>query len=242
MERTKIIERVKMLKEEALKYGAVLDLNADDIIDMEHLDCFWYGGPLATIEYRGEKINFDIHGEVRLSILDETFDQEIYRYINKNNSGAYSDAELRGYIKNDAQLQEMDNSGRLAWHNNNWIEFFAEVNGEELNDVVGENNILEAFKDIKPYIDMIDEELAAWTDSVTDPKSSVTTQKLKKAYPVNTKIVLDKMDDIQAPPVGTVGIVTKVDDMGDICVNWETGSTLKIIVGVDKFHVIHSEQ
>jgi hypothetical protein len=42
------------------------------------------------------------------------------------------------------------------------------------------------------------------------------------------------MDDAQAPPVGTRGTVIGVDDTGSIMVNWDNGSGLNIIYGVDR--------
>ena len=57
---------------------------------------------------------------------------------------------------------------------------------------------------------------------------------LKKQYPKGTKIELLEMDDVQAPPVGTVGIVQGVDDLGSILVRWENGSSLSVIDGVDR--------
>lgn len=37
---------------------------------------------------------------------------------------------------------------------------------------------------------------------------------LKEHYPTGTRIMLDYMEDIQAVPAGTKGIVDHVDDMG----------------------------
>ena len=42
------------------------------------------------------------------------------------------------------------------------------------------------------------------------------------------------MDDIEAPPIGTKGIVRYVDDAAGIGVNWDNGSTLTVIYGVDR--------
>lgn len=36
---------------------------------------------------------------------------------------------------------------------------------------------------------------------------------------------------------GTMGIIDFVDDVGTIHVNWETGSTLGLVIGVDEFKV-----
>ena len=47
---------------------------------------------------------------------------------------------------------------------------------------------------------------------------------LRKRYPAGTRIELVRMDDVQAPPVGTRGTVTWVDDIGSIMVAWDNGS------------------
>lgn len=59
-------------------------------------------------------------------------------------------------------------------------------------------------------------------------------EKLKTQYPTGTVVRLIRMDDIQAPPVGTLGTVRYVDDIGTIHVSWETGSSLGVVYGMDK--------
>nr|DAX35841.1 MAG TPA: protein of unknown function (DUF4314) [Caudoviricetes sp.] len=63
---------------------------------------------------------------------------------------------------------------------------------------------------------------------------------LRNQYPKGTKIELLEMDDVQAPPVGTVGIVQGVDDLGSLLVRWENGSSLSVIDGVDRVKKIPS--
>lgn len=58
---------------------------------------------------------------------------------------------------------------------------------------------------------------------------------LRMLYPVGCKVVLHHMDDVQAPPSGTTGEVIFVDDIGQIHVKWENGSSLALIPGVDSF-------
>ena len=58
---------------------------------------------------------------------------------------------------------------------------------------------------------------------------------LRKTYPVGCKVELHFMDDPQAPPSGTKGEVMFVDDIGQIHVKWENGSSLALIPGVDSF-------
>ena len=55
--------------------------------------------------------------------------------------------------------------------------------------------------------------------------SKETVERLKEQYPVGTRIILRKMDDIQAPPIGTMGTVQGVDDAGSLSVKWECGIT-----------------
>ena len=56
---------------------------------------------------------------------------------------------------------------------------------------------------------------------------------LRREYPVGTRVSLVRMDDPQAPPLGTKGTVTGVDDMGSILVDWDNGSRLNVIYGED---------
>lgn len=60
---------------------------------------------------------------------------------------------------------------------------------------------------------------------------------LKLMYPKGTRIVLEHMDDIQAPPKGTLGTVIGIDDIGTIKVRWDTGSSLKLIPAIDIFFI-----
>ena len=57
---------------------------------------------------------------------------------------------------------------------------------------------------------------------------------LREKYPKGTRVVLLEMDDPQAPPIGTKGTVRHVDDAAGIGVNWDNGSTLSAIYGVDR--------
>ena len=65
-------------------------------------------------------------------------------------------------------------------------------------------------------------------------------EKLNKAW-VHRRIVLDRMDDEQAPEPRTQALVVAVDDIGDLICNWDNGSGLKLIIGKDVFHIIESE-
>lgn len=59
-------------------------------------------------------------------------------------------------------------------------------------------------------------------------------ERLHLRYPAGTRVELVEMDDAQAPPIGTHGTVTGVDDTGSIMVAWDNGSGLNVIYGVDR--------
>ncbi len=58
-------------------------------------------------------------------------------------------------------------------------------------------------------------------------------ERLRKQYPVGTRVELVRMNDEQAPPIGTHGTVTGVDDLGSIMVSWDNGGSLSVVYGED---------
>ena len=58
--------------------------------------------------------------------------------------------------------------------------------------------------------------------------------RLRWRFPKGSEAELVRMDDPQAPPVGTRGKVMFVDDVGTIHVNWDTGSTLGAVYEEDE--------
>lgn len=58
-------------------------------------------------------------------------------------------------------------------------------------------------------------------------------ERIRKQYPVGCRVELLLMDDVQAPPIGTKGTVTGVDDTASILVNWDNGSSLNVVYGED---------
>lgn len=63
--------------------------------------------------------------------------------------------------------------------------------------------------------------------------SKETVERVRKEYPVGSRVELVRMDDPQAPPVGTKGTVRGVDDIGSIMVAWDNGSGLSVAYGED---------
>ena len=58
-------------------------------------------------------------------------------------------------------------------------------------------------------------------------------QKLKEIYPSGTRVKLIQMEDVQAPPKGTLGTVYGIDAIGSILVKWDNGSMLNVIFRED---------
>ena len=61
---------------------------------------------------------------------------------------------------------------------------------------------------------------------------------IRETYPKGTRIELDLMDDPQAPPIGTKGTVLGTDDIGSLIVQWDNGSSLHVLYGIDVVHKI----
>ncbi|SHJ12243.1 DUF4314 domain-containing protein [Propionispora hippei] len=58
-------------------------------------------------------------------------------------------------------------------------------------------------------------------------------ERLRRQYPAGTRVELVRMNDEQAPPIGTLGTVTGVDDIGSIMVSWDNGGSLSVVYGED---------
>lgn len=67
-------------------------------------------------------------------------------------------------------------------------------------------------------------------------------ESVRREYPAGTRIELLEMEDIQAPPIGTHGTVTGVDDTGSLLVCWDTGSGLNVLYGVDRVRKLQEEK
>lgn len=75
-------------------------------------------------------------------------------------------------------------------------------------------------------------ELNEWVKCYFQPES------VRQRYPKGTVIRLYSMDKEPDMPEGLTGTVTMVDDIGQIHMVWENGSTLALMEGVDCFQAI----
>ena len=61
-----------------------------------------------------------------------------------------------------------------------------------------------------------------------------TVERVRKEYPKGTRVILEEMNDVQAPPVGTMGTVIGVDDTASLLVDWDNGGSLNVVYGEDR--------
>ncbi|MBQ1491265.1 MAG: DUF4314 domain-containing protein [Blautia sp.] len=61
-----------------------------------------------------------------------------------------------------------------------------------------------------------------------------TVERIRKEYPAGTRVVLEHMDDPQAPPLGSSGTVKGVDDAGSLLIHWDNGSNMNAVYGEDR--------
>ena len=66
-------------------------------------------------------------------------------------------------------------------------------------------------------------------------------ERVRREYPAGTRVELVRMDDVQAPPIGTKGTVTGVDDTASVMVAWDSGSRLHVIYGEDEVRKIKGD-
>ncbi len=69
-----------------------------------------------------------------------------------------------------------------------------------------------------------------------------TVERVRKEYPEGTRVILEKMDDVQAPPPGTMGTVIGVDDTGSLLMRWDNGSGLNVVYGEDRVRKMTAQE
>ena len=67
-------------------------------------------------------------------------------------------------------------------------------------------------------------------------------ERVRREFPAGTRVELVQMDDAQAPPIGTKGTVTGVDDTASVMVAWDNGSSLHVIYGEDVVRRIKEDE
>lgn len=71
------------------------------------------------------------------------------------------------------------------------------------------------------------------TQGTTTLPTNEQLEKLRERYPTGCRVVLLEMDDPAVPPAGAHGTVVGIDDAGSIMVEWDNGSGLNVLYGID---------
>jgi hypothetical protein len=62
---------------------------------------------------------------------------------------------------------------------------------------------------------------------------------MEKTLLIGKRIRINYMDDPYPVPEGTEGIITGIDGIGQIQVEWDNGSTLSVIEEIDNFVILN---
>lgn len=57
---------------------------------------------------------------------------------------------------------------------------------------------------------------------------------LREQFPTGCRVELLQMEDEYAPPRGTLGTVTGIDSTGSLLIDWDNGSGLNVLYGIDR--------
>lgn len=72
--------------------------------------------------------------------------------------------------------------------------------------------------------------------------SKEIVERIRREYPAGTRVELVRMDDVQAPPAGTLGTVIGVDDTVSLLMLWDNGSGLNVVYGEDVVRKVTKEE
>lgn len=72
--------------------------------------------------------------------------------------------------------------------------------------------------------------------------SKEIVERIRREYPAGTRVELVRMDDVQAPPAGTLGTVIGVDDTASLLMRWDNGSHLNVVYGEDVVRKVTKEE
>ena len=157
-------KRCRALFNKAKSLGVELEFNAGNF-SPNRLDCLWYGGNIANIKVSDElSITIDVNGAVITRLLDEDGEELVYSK-DEANRGCFEDKMLP-YLKNDKQLKQAIQDGRLVFINNNWIEYDGYVLDKETGkkqfidlggtaDNVVDDDILEAVNQVLDSLEQV---------------------------------------------------------------------------------------
>lgn len=113
------------------------------------------------------------------------------------------------------------------------ISFPVEYDDEAIGEALGDQDLMAYV--VGELHDLVVRMRPEWLDNEDTMFPNIKiVEAIRKEYPAGTRVRLVKMDDIQAPPLGTEGTVVGVDDTGNLLMHWDNGSHLNIVYGSDE--------
>lgn len=151
--------RLIELHRKAMNIGASFE---HDLRGCKHLQDFWYSGnDIATIEYKGYTICFDVVGEMVVLVYENG--KRIETFKRKGGSEPFiENSEVLDLLVDDDTLLQKIRNHSVIFDMNNWINIVISCNatGEYISEpeVAAEANLLEAIENaFDTYIGYIDE-------------------------------------------------------------------------------------
>ena len=186
---------------------------------------------------------------------DKVLDKEV-DYIELNENGKnpirleYYEDDTRKYYENDTNstkyifTQYLDKGEFLLKtpqvyftienETLNIFHYLYENDNDDKNIYYSYNHL----KDNPSILSNIQENLKDCFKNITEQIKEVS--KIKELYPVGTMIMLESMANENLPK-GIIGKVKKVDDIGQLQMVWQNGSSLALNIKTDKFKVLNRQ-
>jgi len=137
----------------------------------QYLDCMWYDGLVAKIHTEKGQYCIFANGQIKATLLskNENGKLEEIAYVKGDGTNFYQ--KIKEYIKNDKELNEIQNGEHplyeLEIDNNNWLEvdlLNKENEYEGLDIVLDSGSVKDAIKEVIEMIPDIEEELCEELD------------------------------------------------------------------------------
>ena len=159
------------LFEKAKAKGVILHFNPERLT-FNRTNCLWLGGNIAVIEVdKNLCIDISAIGDVIAILYDENKD-ELASSKDKSNQGAF-ESNMSFYIKDDEELSQLLEDGRLVLRNNNWIEYGGIIYDEKTNK--------KYFIDLGMIVDnILDDDALVAIDQVLDDLDEIKEEILKQ--------------------------------------------------------------
>lgn len=159
------------LFEKAKAKGVILHFNPERLT-FNRTNCLWLGGNIAVIEVdKNLCIDISAIGDVIAILYDENKD-ELASSKDKSNQGAF-ESNMSFYIKDDEELRQLLEDGRLVLRNNNWIEYGGIIYDEKTNK--------KYFIDLGMIVDnILDDDALVAIDQVLDDLDEIKEEILKQ--------------------------------------------------------------